>query len=263
MSVAVLEAELADGVATLRLNRPAVRNALNADLVAALGSALDRAGADPAVRCVVLTGRGDAFCAGADMAWMQQMDGLEPEQRQAEVLALAMLYRTLYHCPKPTIARVKGFAVGGGMGLAATCDFVMADRTARFSLGELRVGLLPAIIAPYVLRALGARQTRHLLLSGDPVLAEEAWRIGWVYRVCEPDMLDENVAALANSLLRAGPTALTRAKKMMDEVVGRPLDDSLVQYTADLMGELRVSPEGREGMAAFLEKRSPAWVKPR
>jgi methylglutaconyl-CoA hydratase len=214
------------------------------------------------VRALVLTGAGASFSAGADLNWMRGMAGASEAENRADSLRLARLMRSLQFCPKPTIARVNGAAYGGGVGLVACCDIAIGADTAKFGLTEVKLGLVPAVISPYVVAAIGLRQARRLFLTGEVFDAAEAQRIGLLHQVVAPGALDEAVAATLKLLAKAGPLAQREAKRLACRVAG--LDEHAAERTdhhnAELIARLRVSPEGQEGLAAFLDKRAPAWV---
>jgi len=248
-------------VATLRLNRPELHNAFDAGLIASLTTTLEALGADPAVRVVVLAGEGPSFSAGADLQWMRAMANASQEENRQDALALARLMRTLDELPKPTIARVHGAAFGGGVGLVACCDIAIAAEGARFGLTESRLGLLPAVISPYVIAAIGPRQARRWFASGEHFDAATAQRIGLVHQVVAADALDAAVQAQLALLGKAGPVATASAKALVRDVLALGADrDALDGANAGLIAALRASDEGREGLSAFLEKRAPRWT---
>ena len=257
----LVETEISSAVATVRMSRPELHNALDDALIAELTDALLRAGADAGIRVVVLAGAGKSFSAGADLGWMRRM----AENSEAENLAgaerLARLLRTLHELPKPTVARVQGAAFGGGVGLVAACDIAVAAESAAFSLSEVRLGLIPAVISPYVIGAIGARAARRYFLTGERFSAAEAERIGLIHRIVTADSLDAALSVVLENLLAGGPAAQAAAKRLAAEVAGRPIDDALVGTTAQRIAEIRATREGREGVAAFLEKRPPGWTK--
>jgi len=246
-------------VVRLRLNRPEVHNAFDAMLIAALTGALDALGRDAEVRVVVLEAEGASFSAGADLNWMRGMAAASEEENRADSLALARLMRTLNELPKPTIAKVHGAAFGGGVGLVACCDIAIGAQEAKFGLTESRLGLLPAVISPYVIEAIGARQARRWFASAEIFDAEQACAMGLLHDVVHPTTLDTAVQRQVDLLLKAGPVASARAKTLVREVAshsdGRRHDDD----NATLIAALRVSPEGQEGLSAFLDKRKPSW----
>lgn len=257
-----LETTLADdGLATLWLARPERRNAMDDTVIAELHQAIDEMGADPRVRVLVLAGRGTAFCAGGDLNWMLQMAEYDDARNVADAERLAAMLHALYTCPKPTIARVHGAAFAGGMGLAAACDIVVAASEAEFCLSEVRIGLVPATISPYVVRALGAHQARRYMLTAERLAAPQAHRLGFVHELCQIDEIDTTVERLARHLSAAGPQALAITKQLLDEVAGRAIDATLMMHTATLIAQVRASAEGREGVGAFLGKRAPAWTQ--
>ena len=247
----------------LRLNRPDVHNAFNAALIETLTSALTAAGNDKTVRMVVLEATGPSFSAGADLNWMADMANATEAENRADALALARLMRTLDELPRPTIARVQGAAFGGGVGLVACCDIAIGVPEAKFGLTESRLGLLPAVISPYVVAAIGQRQARRWFATAEIFDAAEALRIGLLHQVVPADQLDEAVHRQIDLLLKAGPYAAAHAKDLVRRVaVGEDRDhsrDRLDQDNAGLIARLRVSREGQEGIGAFLEKRKPGW----
>jgi methylglutaconyl-CoA hydratase len=256
-----LGTETAQGLAVVRMNRPDVHNAFDDHLIAALTTELRRLDQSPEVRVVVLAANGKSFSAGADLNWMQRMARYSEAENLRDAVAMAGLMRTLHGMHKPTIARVQGAAFGGGVGLVACCDIAVAAAEASFSLSEVRLGLIPSVISPYVIAAIGEREARRYFLTTERFSAEEAMRIGLVHEVTTGDRLDEAVTNFAGQLLKGGPNALAEAKKLIADVAHRPLDDALMEETARRIASIRVSPEGREGLSAFLEKRPPAWTK--
>lgn len=250
-----------EGIATVTLNRPQAHNALDEDLISGLTGALRTLEQNPEVRVVVLAAAGKSFSAGADLKWMQAMGTASPQQNLQDALALAELMRTLGNLSKPTIARVQGAAYGGGVGLIAACDIAIASREATFALSEVRLGLIPAVIGPYVVRAMGPRHARRYFLTGERFDSAEAYRTGLAHDICETEELDGHIQAAATNLLMGGPKALAAAKKLIADTTGRPLDEELSRDTAARIAALRSSDEGREGVAAFLDRRNPAWVE--
>jgi len=250
------------GVATLTLNRPEVRNAFDAALVQRLTEVLIELKSLQDVRVVVLTGAGSAFSAGADINWMRAMAGCSEEENFEDALHLADLMALLNAMPLPTVACVNGHAYGGGVGLLACCDIVLASNEARFALSEVRLGLVPAVISPYVVAAIGARNARRLFLSGEAMNAKLARRVGLVHEIAKPNKLDAALEDQLGMLLKGGPNALRESKELIFTVEGGGIsaDDALRRRTAEIIAQLRVSAEGQEGLAAFLEKRKPAWV---
>jgi methylglutaconyl-CoA hydratase len=248
-------------VARLRLDRPQLHNAFDAALIAALTDALALLGADPQVRVVVLEGAGASFSAGADLNWMRGMAAASEADNRDDALALARLLRTLDAVPKPTIARVHGAAFGGGVGLVAACDIAIGATEAKFGLTESRLGLLPAVISPYVSAAIGARQARRWFATAETFDAGEARRIGLLHEVVDATALDAAVQRQIDLLLKAGPLAAASAKALVREVVAGTDAAAVDAANAALIARLRVSPEGQEGIGAFLEKRKPAWAQ--
>ena len=247
-------------VLTLWLNRPELHNAFDASLIARLTAALEAAGRDPAVRVVVLAGHGASFSAGADLQWMRGMAAASEAENREDSLALARLMRTLDELPKPTLARVHGAAFGGGVGLVACCDIAIATSAARFGLTESRLGLLPAVISPYVIDAIGPRQARRWFATGEHFDAETALRIGLVHQLIEPERIDEAVQRQLGLLDKAGPVASASAKDLVRRVALGRDRDATDRDNAALIARLRVSAEGQEGLGAFLDKRAPHWV---
>lgn len=259
MSEETVKVAVENGVASVTLNRPAVHNAFDDALIARLTEALREVGDDPGVRVVVLRGAGKSFSAGADLNWMQRMADYSRTQNLADAMGLAQLLHTLDTLPRPTIAAVHGAAFGGGVGLVAACDIAVAAETAAFSLSEVRLGLIPAVISPYVVAAIGARQARRYFLTAERFDAGEAWRVGLVHEVTMPEALEARVAAIAAELLRGGPGALGAAKNLVAAVSARPVDTALMADTARRIADIRAGEEAREGVGAFLEKRKPRW----
>lgn len=250
------------GVATLTLNRPEVHNAFDAALVQRLTELLMELKSRGDVRIVVLTGAGRSFSAGADVKWMRSMARCSEEENFEDALHLADLMALLNAMPVPTVACVNGHAYGGGVGLLACCDIVLASNEARFALSEVRLGLVPAVISPYVVAAIGERNARRLFLSGEAMNAKLARRVGLVHEIAKPNKLDAALEDQLGMLLKGGPNALRESKELIFTVEGGGIsaDDALRRRTAQIIAQLRVSAEGQEGLAAFLEKRKPAWV---
>lgn len=257
-----LELERRGAVAWLWMSRPAVHNAFDEALVAGLTRALRTLDADAGVRVVVLAGRGKSFSAGADLSWMKRQAAAPAERNLEDARRLAELFRTLARLRAPTVARVHGAALGGGMGLAAACDVCVASREARFATTEVRLGIVPAVIGPYVIQAIGARQAYRYFQSGERLSAERARELGLVHEVCAPEELDDEVQRVVDALLAGGPAAQAAATDLIRAVAGRPIDDALVEETAARIAALRATPEAREGFDAFLERRPPTWRAP-
>lgn len=248
-----------DGVCTLRLNRPEVHNAFDDRLISDLTGCLERLGADDAVRAVVLTGQGKSFSAGADLNWMLRMADHGDEDNLADARALAKLMATLNTLPKPTIAKVNGAAFGGGLGLVCCCDIAIADERAKFGTTEVRLGIMPSVISPYVIAAIGARRARRIMLTGERFDANEALRIGLVHQIEQAANIDQVVDAILDHILAGGPKALGATKALVRDISDRPVSAELIEETAKRIAELRATPEAKEGLGAFLEKRSPNW----
>jgi methylglutaconyl-CoA hydratase len=246
-------------VARLRLNRPDIHNAFDAELIAALTGALTAVASDEQVRVVILEGEGASFSAGADLNWMRGMAAASEEENRIDSLALARLMRTLDELPKPTIARVHGAAFGGGVGLVACCDIAIGAHEAKFGLTESKLGLLPAVISPYVIEAIGARQARRWFATAEIFGADVALRMGLLHEVVAVDQIDAAVQRQVDLLLKAGPVAAAQAKALVRRVAAQHERDTLDADNAALIAKLRVSPEGQEGLGAFLGKRKPAW----
>lgn len=249
----------ANGIARLTLNRPDRHNAFDEAMIGDLTRTFTTLGANPAVRLVVLNGAGESFCAGGDLHWMQRAAHKTEVENEADAFALARMLHTLNACPKPVIGLIHGACFGGGVGLAAACDMVVAAPDARFGLTEVRLGLIPAAISPFVVAKIGASAARRYFLTGERFSAEEARRIGLVHEVKAG--LDAAAAPLIDGLLASGPEALADAKALISDVSGRAVDEDLLRLTARRIAARRASDEGREGIAAFLEKRKPGWVR--
>jgi methylglutaconyl-CoA hydratase len=251
----------ANGIATLTLDRPEVHNAFDDHLIAELTHKLRDLDHNPTVRVVVLAAQGKSFSAGADLNWMKRVARYSEAENLRDAVALASLMRTLDAMTKPTLGRVHGSAFGGGVGLVACCDIAVASTAAAFSLSEVRLGLIPAVISPYVIAAIGSRNARRYFLTAERFDALEALRIGLVHGVVESHDLDATVDRIVHELLRCGPKAIAAAKDLIAHVAHRPIDQLLAEETATRIARIRVTPEGQEGIAAFLEKRSPSWTK--
>jgi methylglutaconyl-CoA hydratase len=260
MNYETLTVTLADKVATVTLNRPDLRNAFNEQAIAELALAFDELGRNELVRAIVLAANGPAFCAGADLNWMKKMAGYSHDENLADASRLADMLRTIYLCPKPTVAKVQGDCYAGGMGLVAACDIVVAADTVNFCLSEVKLGLIPATISPYVIKAMGEQAARRYFLTAERFDAAAALRMGFAHEVVASDALDTTVAGLLKSLVSNSPNAVVEAKKLVREVVGAPLTDALLRDTAERIAAIRASGEGREGVASFLEKRKPNWL---
>lgn len=259
MSYQTLEIEPQGQVATIWLNRPDVRNAFNETSIAEITAAFRALDQNQQVRVIVLAARGTAFCAGADLNWMKKMAGHTDIENLADAAALAEMLRVIYHCTKPVIARVQGDCYAGGMGLVAACDIAVASSSAGFCLSETRLGLIPATISPYVIRAIGERAARRYFLTAERFDAAEAHRIGLLHEVIDAEGLDQAVGKLTQALLACSPHALDEAKRLVREVSCETIDAELIADTVRRIAEVRSSVQGREGVQAFLNKREPGW----
>ena len=255
-----LEIERDGHVVRVWLNRPDVRNAFNDGVVAELRSAFDTLGADAALRAIVLGGRGKAFCAGADLSWMKAMAGYTWEQNRADAQALADMLWAIWRCPVPVVGRIHGDCYAGGVGLAAVCDVLVAADGVTFCLSEAKLGLLPATISPYVIRAMGEQAARRYFVTAERFGAAQAAAMGFVHEVCAPDALDAKVDEIVAALVANGPMALRACKALVQDVAGQPLDAALREETARRIADVRASDEGREGVQSFLGKRKPTWL---
>ena len=255
-----IEITVRNSVAQVALNRPAIRNAFDDALIASLTGTLERLDADASVRAVVLTGNGPAFCAGADLNWMKRMAGYNEAQNLEDARALTAMLRTLDRLSKPAIARVHGPAFAGGVGLVAACDIAIGSTEAEFCLTEVKLGLTPATISPYVVRAMGERAARRYFLSGERFSAVEAYRIGLLSDLAQPGELDAKLDALLGHILSGGSAAQAEIKDLIRAVSRGPIGDAMIEDTARRIAKVRVSPEGREGIASFLDKRKPGWA---
>jgi methylglutaconyl-CoA hydratase len=247
-------------VATVTLDRPDVRNAFNDATIAELALAFDELGRDEDVRAIILAANGPAFCAGGDLHWMKAMAGYSDSENYDDALKLADMLRTIYTCPKPVLAKIQGDCYAGGMGLVAACDIAVAVDSANFCLSEVKLGLIPATISPYVIKAMGENAARRYCLTAERFTAAEAHRIGFIHELVTPAELDARVAAIIKSLVTNSPNAVRQAKVLVREVAGKALDDALVTDSARRIAAIRASDEGREGVASFLEKRKPSWL---
>ena len=260
MTYDTLLVTVADKVATVTLNRPDLRNAFNEGAIAELARVFDELGRNDAVRAIVLAANGPSFCAGADLNWMKKMAGYSHDENEADAMRLADMLRTIYLCPQPFVARVQGDCYAGGMGLVAACDIVVASETAGSCLSEVKLGLIPATISPYVIKAMGEQAARRYFITAERFDAAEAQRIGVAHAVVAPEALDATVAGIVKALVNNSPHAVRQAKTLVREIVGQPVDDALLRDTAGRIAAIRASTEGREGVASFLEKRKPTWI---
>lgn len=247
------------GVATITLNRPDVHNAFNDSIITRFIAAIDTCHNHDDVRVVVIRSTGKNFSAGADLAWMKSMAALNHEENKKDATALAQLMEKLYRLDKPVIARVQGKSFGGAIGLIACSDIVVTETNAAFCLSEVKIGLVPAVISPYVVRAMGARIARRYFMTAEKFDAHQALAFGLVHEVCQANDLDEQVNKLITSILGNGPQAVSKAKALVQYVAETHIDPVTINHTTELIADIRVSPEGQEGLGAFLEKRKPAW----
>ena len=248
-------------IRTITLSRPDVRNAFNDEVIAELKTAFEDAGQASDMRCVVLAAVGPAFCAGADLNWMRRMADYTRDENLADANGLAEMLRTLYECPKPTIARVQGDVFAGGVGLVAACDMVVSVDTATFCLSEVKLGLIPATISPYVIRAMGARASHRYFLTAERFNAMEALRSGLVHEVVTAEALDAKVSELTQALVSASPNAVKVCKQLLQHVANKDIDRALIAHTVAGIADIRASDEGKEGVQSFLQKRKPSWLE--
>ncbi len=247
-------------VSTVTLSRPEVRNAFNEEVIADLTQAFTQLGQDPQVRAIVLAANGPAFCAGADLNWMRRMADYSHAENLADAACLAEMLRVIYTCPKPTVARIQGDVYAGGLGLVAACDMAVSVDTAGFCLSEVKLGLIPATISPYVVRAMGPRAAHRYFLTAERFDAAEALRIGLVHAVVSAEQLEAKVADITQALVTASPNAVKACKTLLHEVAGKDIDATLIEHTVAAIADIRASDEGREGVSFFLAKRKPFWL---
>lgn len=259
MSEDSIRLNVSGGVARITMARPEKHNAFDDVLIADLTRSFEAAGQDDSVRVVVLEAEGKSFSAGADLGWMQRMAGYSNEENLADARKLANMVRTLSELPRPTIARVQGAAFGGGVGLVAACDIALASHAANFCLSEARLGLIPSVISPYVVEAMGARAARKYFLTAERFDADEAHALGLVHEVVPRERLNGRLDELIEHLLDNGPNAMAACKDLIRRVASGPVDDAMVEDTAQRIADIRATDEGREGVRAFLEKRGPNW----
>lgn len=260
MNTSTLQIERDGPVVRVFLNRPEVRNAFNDAVIAELTGAFRALSDEPGVRAVVLGGHGKAFCAGADLGWMRSMADYSWEQNRADAQALADMLYTIWRCPVPVIGRVQGDCYAGGVGLAACCDILVAAEGVNFCLSEARIGLLPATIGPYVVRALGEQAARRYFVTAERFDAARAQALGFVHEVVPADALDATVQEIAAAVVANGPAAVKACKRLVQDLAGREITDELRADTARRIADIRASDEGKEGVQAFLGKRSPGWL---
>jgi methylglutaconyl-CoA hydratase len=247
-------------IARITLNHPEVRNAFDDATILELTSTFRELDTDDNVRVVVLAAEGETFCAGADLNWMKRMAEYSVEENRADALNLAKMLNAVYRCSKPVIARVQGDVYAGGVGLVAACDIAISVDTAKFCLSEARLGLMPATIAPYVIRAMGARAAHRYFVTAERFDALDAMLLGFVHKVVSPADLDSKVDAIAKAIVNNSPNAVRECKRLVLDFVDREINDDLISETAERIARIRASEEGREGVRSFLEKRKPAWL---
>lgn len=249
------------GLATITLNRPDVHNAFNDDVIGRLIAAIDTCHNHDDVRVVLLQSTGKNFSAGADLNWMKSMAALNHEENKKDAAQLAALMEKLYRLDKPVVTRVQGKSFGGALGLIACSDIVVAADNASFCLSEVKIGLVPAVISPYVVKAMGQRMAARYFLTAETFSAQQALDFGVVHEICPDNALDETTQQIINKLLNNGPNAVVKAKALVQYVAENQIDSVTIHHTTDLIADIRVSPEGQEGLGAFLEKRKPNWIK--
>ena len=259
-NASALTVTVRDQVARITLSRPDVRNAFNDEVIAELTAAFESLGQRGDVRAIVLAAEGPAFCAGADLNWMRRMADYTRDENLADAAKLAEMLRAMYACPKPTVARVQGDVFAGGVGLVAACDMVVSVDTATYCLSEVKLGLIPATISPYVIRAMGARAAHRYFLTAERFSAFEAHRIGLVHEVAGADALDAKVDELLKALTSASPNAVRACKRLVQDVAEREINAALIEATVAGIADIRSSEEGREGVQSFLQKRKPSWL---
>ncbi|NDP39744.1 MAG: enoyl-CoA hydratase/isomerase family protein [Rhodoferax sp.] len=247
-------------VAQITLNRPEVRNAFNDEVITELTTAFTELGQNNEVRTIVLAASGPAFCAGADLNWMRRMADYSHAENLLDAAQLAEMLRVIYTCPKPTVARIQGDVYAGGMGLVAACDMAVSVDSANYCLSEVKLGLYPATISPYVIRAMGARAAHRYFLTAERFDSVEALRIGFVHAVVSAEQLDAKVDELTKALVSASPHALQKCKTLLHEVAGETIDAALIARTVEGIASIRASAQGKEGVQSFLQKRKPGWL---
>lgn len=252
---------IANNLATITMNRPEVHNAFNEHVIADMTEAFEKSGADKSVRAVILRGNGKSFSAGGDLSWMRRMADYNFQQNVEDAMGLGRLLKTINFLPKPTIALVQGNAFGGGVGLAACCDIAIAEEGTRFCLSEVKIGIVPSIIAPYVIAAIGERQARRYFMTAEKFDAAAAARLGLVHEVVPAGGLDSGAQKVIAALHDGAPTAQARGKNLILEISKRKIDDDLIRFTAEQIAKARASDEGKEGLSAFLNKTEPGWRK--
>lgn len=259
MNLQHISVETRAGVALVSIERPKVHNAFDSQTIVELTAAFRTVGSDATLRAIVLGSRGERFCAGADLNWMRKMAGFSDEENRADAVALATMLNEIHRCPLPVIARVQGDAFGGGVGLVAAADIAIGASTAHFALSEPRLGLIPSVISPYVLRAIGARAAHRYFVTAESFDAARAHQIGLLHEVVESEALDSAVETIIARIRGNGPRAVIEAKRLALDFAQTPIDDALIVETASRIAQVRASDEAREGVDAFLAKRPPAW----
>lgn len=257
----MLDLNIENSIATITLNKPDAHNAFDDTMIVELTKALKDFEKNPQVKVIILAANGKSFCAGADLNWMRRMANYSLDENLADANALAELMRTLNFLKKPTIALVQGAAYGGGVGLVACCDIAIATADANFCLSEVKIGLIPAVISPYVIAAMGERAARRYFLTAEKFSAEFALGFGLIHSIVDQNQLKTAGIELAKLLLANSPQAITTAKKLIQTISGRPINNDLITETAAMIAEIRVSEEGQEGLQAFIEKRKPKWIQ--
>ncbi len=260
MTASLTISSTAPHIAEIRLSRPEVRNAFNDDMIAEITAAFADVGARPDVRCIVLAADGAAFCAGADLNWMRKMADYSHEENLADAAKLAQMLQVIYECPKPTVARVQGDVYAGGMGLVAACDMAVSVDSANYCLSEVKLGLIPATISLYVIRAMGARAAHRYFLTAERFGAQEALRIGFVHEVVAAEQLDVKVGEITAALCNASPEAVKVCKKLVQDVANQEISQRLIEQTVAGIAQIRASVQGKEGIQSFLQKRKPSWL---
>ena len=253
--------DVRDGIATITLNRPEVHNAFNEGVMDEMTALVRKADADDGVRLLILRGNGKSFCAGGDLNWMRKSANYSYDENVQDAMRLGVLLKELNFLPKPTMALVHGNIFGGGVGLASCCDILIAEEGAKFCLSEVRIGLIPSIIAPYVINAMGLRMARRYFMTAERFDAQTAYRIGFAHEVAAAGQLDAEAQKIIDALMDGAPLAQGRGKKLMLDIVGHPIDDKVIDVTVRQIAEARASDEGKEGLSAFLNKTEPSWRK--
>ncbi|WP_257283736.1 enoyl-CoA hydratase-related protein [Endozoicomonas sp. SESOKO1] len=248
-------------IVSLCLNRPETGNALNGALIAEMHQAFDLIEQTP-TRLLILKANGKHFCTGADLNWMKQSRALGKEENHQDARQLARLIQRLDQFPAPTMAVIQGAAFGGALGLISACDIAIASQSATFCLSEVKLGLIPAVISPYVIRAMGVRQARRYFLSAETISAKQALRLNLIHQRCKEQELSSTVKALCDQILQNAPVAMTETKRLINDISHQPIDENLMNLTCERIASIRISPEGQEGLSAFLEKRAPGWREP-